>query len=173
MTIEEAKKVYKKYNCSLFAMAREDKKSYDLYKELNIKKNIEMKWKGEVIEELVFLLKETGESRIFNQLYDLTECFHDKEKLKVMIDSIEDIKVDSAECSLCIAETIIGRKMLTIRSGMIFWAYDVGAKKEALELIDKAKTFINTKTSSVELKERARRDMETIDKIIDILKLKK
>ena len=32
MTLEEAKKVYKKNNCSLFVMAREDKDNYNLYK---------------------------------------------------------------------------------------------------------------------------------------------
>lgn len=171
MTIKEAKDIYKRNNCSLFVMAREDLDNYKLYKSLNIEKNLEMKWKGEVIEELVDLLRETGEYIIFNRLYDLAEGFHDRERLKLMIESIENIRIEDAESSLCVAETIIGRKMLSVRSGMIFWAYDIGAKKEAIILIKKAISFVNIGSNSEEVNERACRDMNTINDIVNLLEL--
>lgn len=169
MTIDEAKDVYKKNSCSLFVMAREDLVNYNLYKCLNIEKKLEMRWKGEVIEELIDLLKEKGDYKIFNQLYDLAESFHDSEKLKLMIESIKYIRIKDTKTSLCIAETIMGRKLVSARSGMIFWAYDIGAKKDALELIRKVMFFIDVKTDSEELKERAYRDMKIINEIIDVL----
>lgn len=36
MTIKEAEEIYKKYNCSKFAMARDDLLKYQLYEKLNI-----------------------------------------------------------------------------------------------------------------------------------------
>lgn len=63
MTLEEAEKVYKKNGCSLFVMAREDLDHYTLYQKLKIDKTLEEKWKTEVIEELVNVLKKTGDSR--------------------------------------------------------------------------------------------------------------
>lgn len=36
MTIKDAEKIYKKYNCSKFAMARDDLLKYQLYEKLNI-----------------------------------------------------------------------------------------------------------------------------------------
>lgn len=125
MTIDEAKDIYKKNNCSLFVMAREDLKNYNSYKSLNIEKNLETRWKEEAIDELTNLLKENGDYRIFNQLYDLAESFHDGERLKLMI-----------------------------------------------ELIEKAMFFVDVKTDEEELRERAFRDMKTINEIIDVLGLR-
>ena len=172
MTLDEAKIIYKKNNCSLFVMAREDLQNYIAYKNLNIEKKLEMRWKGEMIEELANRLKENGDYRIFNQLYDLTESFHDSQMLKLMIESIKDIKIEDENISLSIAETIMGRKMISVRSGMIFWAYDLGAKKETFKLIEKAMSFIDVKTDSEELRDRAFRDKKNINEIIDVLGLR-
>lgn len=43
MTLDEAKNIYKKNNCSLFVMAREDLQNYNAYKNLNIEKKLEMR----------------------------------------------------------------------------------------------------------------------------------
>lgn len=169
MTIEEAKEIYKKYHCSCFAMAREDLITYNKYQELCIDKELERQWRIEEIENLVSKLKETGDSRIFNRLYDLSESFHDAERLEMMIGSIDIVKINNAKTSLCIAETIIGRKTLSVRSGMIFWAYDIGRKKEAVALTKKALSLTNIITDDIEIKRRADRDREKLKKIVGIL----
>ena len=40
MTIKDAEKIYKKYNCSKFAMARDDLLKYQLYEKLNYVSNV-------------------------------------------------------------------------------------------------------------------------------------
>ena len=172
MTIEEAKKIYKKNNCSLFVMAREDADNYTLYKKLNIDSTIEKKWRKELIEDLVNLLEEKGDSRIYNQLYDLSIAFHDKERLELMMKLIDKVSVKDVKTSLCIAETIMGRKRLSARSGMIFWAYDIGLRNEAVTLIRKALSLMNVQTDNEEDEVRVSRDQKKIREIIDVLELK-
>ncbi len=171
MTLEEAKKIYKKNNCSLFVMAREDADNYVLYEKLNIDGSIEQKWRMEVIEELVNLLEENGDGRIFNRLYDLSTGFHDKERLELMIKLIDKVRIEDVKTSLCIAETIMGRKVLSARSGMIFWAYDIGLTDEAVKLIQKVLSLINIQTDNEEDMTRVSRDRKKIKEIIDVLKL--
>lgn len=171
MTIEEARNIYKKNNCSLFVMAREDFDSYTLYKRLNIDKAVEQKWRKEMIADLADQLKENGDSKIFNQLYDLSVSFFDEERLNLMMQSIDKIEIRDVATSLCIAETIMGRKALSVRSGMIFWAYDIGAKESAITLVKKVLTFTNIRTNDLEVEERARRDREKIKEIVNVLGL--
>lgn len=172
MTLEEAKKLYKKNNCSLFVMAREDADNYILYKKLNIDGTIEKKWRMELIEDLVNLLEENGDSRIYNQLYDLSIVFHDKKRLELMIKLIDKVNVEDVKTSLCIAETIMGRKMLSARSGMIFWAYDIGLRNETVTLIRKALSFMNVQPDNAEDEVRVSKDQKKIREIIDVLELK-
>lgn len=172
MTIEEAKKIYIKNGCSLFTMAREDADNYILYKKLNIDSTIENKWKKETMEALANCLKEKGDYTIYNRLYDLAIAFHDKERLELMIKSIDKVSVNNAKASLCIAETIMGRKNLSARSGMIFWAYDIGLINEARILIQKVLSLVDVQTDNEEDKLRVSRDQKKIKEIIDYLKLK-
>ena len=171
MTLEEAKKVYKKNNCSLFVMAREDKDNYNLYKKLNVDKSFEEKWQIEEIDDLVKRLDECGDARIFNRIYDLCVDFRDTERLCLMIKLIDKIIIKDVTTSLCIAETIMGRKMLSIRSGMIFWAYDLELKDEAKILIRKVLSLVDIQSDEKEEKTRAIRDYKKIRQIIDILEL--
>ena len=171
MTLEEAKKVYKKNNCSLFVMAREDMDNYTLYKKLNIDRVLEQKWELEVIEDFVKQLEESGDSRIFNRLYDLSVGFHDKERLFLMIKLIDKVRVEDVTTSLCIAETIMGRKLLSVRSGMIFWAYDLGLKDETIMLIRKVLSLIDIQFNDKVDEARVTRDQRKIREIIDVLAL--
>lgn len=173
MTIEEAQKVYKKNNCSLFVMAREDLDNYTLYKKLNINEALEQKWKAEVIEDLAESLKKTGDSRVFNQLYDLSISFHDKERLEIMMELIDKLKIEDIKTSLCIAETIMGRKVLSIRSGMIFWAYDIGERQYAIKLIQKVLFLVDIKSDNETDIERICSNQNKIRQIINILGLEK
>lgn len=169
MTLEEAKKTYKNNNCSLFVMAREDKDNYTLYKQLNVGRALEEEWQIEVIEDLIRCLDESGDARIFNQIYDLCVNFHDTERLQLMMKLIDKIRIKDANTALCVAETIMGRKMLSIRSGMIFWAYDLELKDEAKLLIRKVLSLIDIQSDEKEDEIRAVRDYKKIKEIIDIL----
>jgi len=171
MTLEEAKIVYKKNNCSLFVMAREDMENYTLYKKLNIDNALEQKWEIEVIDDLVKRIEESGDSRIFNRLYDLSVGFHDKERLFLMIKLIDKVRVEDATTSLCIAETIMGRKLMSMRSGMIFWAYDLGLKAETIMLIRKVLSLIDIQSDDKVDETRVIRDQKKIREIIDVLAL--
>lgn len=93
MTIQEAKDLYIKYDCSLFAMAREEKNKYEKYKALEIS-NEEEKSKS-------------------------------KENISIMEKTLEYIKYDSLEIKVSISETILGRKDISVRSGLVFAAYDL------------------------------------------------
>lgn len=168
MTVKEAESIYKKNNCSLYAMSRDEKKYFE-YKELNIDIALERKWKTEVIKDLVDLLVKTGDSKIFNRLYDLSVSIHDRERLELMIMSIELVKLEDVRTSLCIAETIMGRKNFSCRDGMIFWAYDIGEKEKAIDLIKKVLFLIRNNS---EEKERAIDDMKRIQGTIEILNIK-
>lgn len=171
MTIEEARNVYQKNNCSLFVMAREDFDNYILYRELNIDKKSEQQWREEIINNLILKLKETGNDCIFEQLYDLMEGFHGKKNLEFLMEALDYVKIYDDKLSLCIAECIMGRKILSVRSGMIFWAYDIGEKGIAIILIKKVMSLINIKTDDREIKERINIDWKTIREIVDILDL--
>ena len=88
-----------------------------------------------------------------------------------MIKLIDKIIIKDVTTSLCIAETIMGRKMLSIRSGMIFWAYDLELKDEAKILIRKVLSLVDIQSDEKEEKTRAIRDYKKIRQIIDILEL--
>lgn len=169
MTLEEAKEIYKKNNCSLFVMAREDMENYILYKNLNVDRVHELEWKIEKIEELVKALKESGDILIFNRLYELAMDIHDQKRFLLMMKLIDDVRVEDVTTSLCLAETIMGRKILSVKSGMIFWAYDLNLKNEVRILIRKVQFLIGIQTSDEEEEVRISRDQRKIREIIAIL----
>lgn len=193
MTIEEAKEFYRKYNCSHYFMAREELPKYKLYQELNIDKSLEREWRLEMIDELADCLKGNRDINecsplyadaakrikinpdimIYNRIYDLAVSFHDKDRLELMIELIDYVKIKSVRNSLSIAGTIIGRKILSARSGMIFWAYDIGEKDDAVALIKKALMLTDVETDDEREAETARNARKTIREIIDMLGLSK
>lgn len=171
MTIDEAKKLYFKYDCSLFVMARENKDAYENYKALKLPSVIEEEWSQDLFTILWEQLKETRESIFFNRMYHLTEKIHNKENLVIMKEALNYIKYDDLENKVCISETVIGRKEITIRSGMIFWAYDLGEKELAAELLRFVMNLLNNKTNDEEISSRIGRDMKKCVMIDSVLKL--
>ena len=137
ITLEEAKEMYLKYDCSRFVMAREDQPFYEEYKNLNIPKEMQEKWRQELFDQLKDQLKIKGSYRLFNRLYNLAENGHrdNKERLLALKEALAFIKYDNLQDNAIISETIIGRKALSKRSGMIFWAYDLGEYEIAKELV--------------------------------------
>lgn len=135
MTFEEAKKFFFKYDGSLFAMAREEMVAYENYKLLNISEETLEKWRQELFFNLWEQLKKSGESDLFHRMYNLSENRHDKENLMILKDALHSVNYVNAKVSVSISETVLGRKDLLERSGMIFWAYDLGEEETARELL--------------------------------------
>lgn len=171
MTIDEAEKFYKDYNCSLFSMAREDMINYTLYRNLDIDKALEMQWRTEVMDDLTVKLKRDGEIYVFNRLYDLTGGAHNYHNLMRLLDALRYTNIRNITESLCLAETIIGRKELSQRSGMIFWAYDIGEKKETTNLSKLVLSLIDLKIDDMEIFERINRDLKKVRTINSMLNI--
>lgn len=137
MTLEDAKKKYLKYDCSLFALAREEPNAYKEYKKLNISITLEEKWRQELFEILFNNLKAGGAYSLFIRLYDLSENGDrkNKKRLYALKEALNYIIFEDLKINICIAETIIGRKSFSERTGLIFWAFDLREKKFAEELL--------------------------------------
>lgn len=169
MTLAEAKKMFKEYGCSLFSFAREDLDRYNLYKELNIDENTQNLWKEETINELLNSLRKSGEVGVFNRLYDIAVTFHDHQRLKLLVKAIDYVKAKEERDLVTLAETIMGRSHLSVRSGMIFWAHDLGLKSETKSLVSKVKRLIGFQPKEKATKERiarAKKKITTIERIV-------
>ena len=161
MTIEEAKKLYLKYDCSLFAMAREDRSAYENYKALNISRKIENDWRQDLFNILFSEIKKIGDAALFTRMYYLLENMHNREKLYIMKDSLKYIKYNDLKTKAYVSETVIGRKEIAERSGMIFWAYDIGEKEIAKELLLFVTNLLNSEVGDENITIRIKRDIDT------------
>lgn len=168
MIIEEAKQLYVKYNCSLQAMFREAHDKYISYKELKIDGEMEQKWKKECIHQKITILERTGDVKCFNQLYELTVSINDKEHLDFLVSKLKSIRFCSPKEVLCIVETILGRKKIAARDGMIFWALKLGEYGIAFDLIKIAEKLLACEEISKcqERKERLFNKLQEIKKVL-------
>lgn len=160
MTLSDAKKVFFKYDCSLFAMAREEKEAYENYKLLDISKAIEEEWRMELFLILWEQLKENGSSDLFNRMYNLSEGKHNRENLFTLQEALHKVNYANPKVNACISETVLGRKDLSERSGMIFWAYDLGEIEIAEELLQFVSRLLEVQVSDEKLKSRIERDIK-------------
>lgn len=157
MTYDEIKKMFFKYDCSLFAIAREQKEVYENYKKLNISKATLEEWKQELFLALWKQLKQNGSSDLFNRMCGLSENRHNRENLLILKEALNDVNYKSPKINTSISETVLGRKELPERSGLIFWAYDLGEKKIADELLKFVIDLLKVQTSDKKIKERLER----------------
>ena len=154
MTVKEVKKVFFRYAGSLFAMAREHKEAYDCYKLLNISEETAEAWRQELFFDLWEQLKESGSGELFNRMYNLSENRHNRENLLILKDALYKINYTNPKVNAYICETILGRKDLSERSGMIFWAYDLGEFEMAKELLQFSLELATVQTSDKNVKSR-------------------
>lgn len=132
MTIPEAKKIYQKYNCSTFRICTQDFSLYMEYHRMEIARWQEREWKNEKIQEMYGELIQNGKVETFLELYEMAAEFHDTEKLSVLYRSLEKIAVSQKpHRKVDLAETILGKRDKSVRSGMIYWAYDLRCRKLA------------------------------------------
>lgn len=157
MTVEEAKKIYMTYECSLFSMAREEKILYDEFNAINLSESTLEQWKQELFISLLEALKENGSSRLFNRLYHLAENMKSNDNFFALKEALDYIKYDNFETKICIAETILGRKDLSVRSGMIFQAYDLGEYEIVRELLNLVGSLLDFQTDDKYLESRCDR----------------
>lgn len=171
MTIEEAKCLYIKYDCSLFAMAREEKSKYEKYKSLEISNEVEEKWKQEQFLFLYKQIKITGDSTLFNKMYNLSGKSKNKENIVIMEKALKYIKYDTLDIKVSVAETILGRKDISVRSGLVFEAYDLKEYDLARKFLVFANKILTDETSSNDITSRVKRAIQTCNLIDKELKL--
>lgn len=160
MTFKEVKKVFFKYDGSLFAMAREEQEVYENFKMLNISVETVEKWRQEIVLNLWEQLKISGSSDLFNRMYEILDNKHNRENLLILKEALYKVNYKDSEVNACISESVIGRKVLSARSGMIFWAYDLGEHEIAKELLHFAIKLAMVQTSDEHMKSRLERIKE-------------
>ena len=160
MTCEEVKKVFFKYDGSLLAMAMEEKEVYENYKLLNISEKTVEKWRQELFINLWEQLKENGASDLFNRMYNLSENRHNRENLLILKEALHKVNYTNLKVNVCISETVLGRKDLSERSGMIFGAYDLGEQEMAKELLKFVWKLVKVQTSDEKIKLRLERNIK-------------
>lgn len=126
MTKQEAKELYLNSDCSYFTMCT---KYYA--------KSQEREWKNEKIQMLCTEMKTNGDDQLFRRLYEIAVDFRDYEKLRQLLDALRELKQPlTPKQRINISEIILGRKVLKARSGLIYWAYDIGQRGIAILLMD-------------------------------------
>ena len=139
MTLEEAKELFFSSNCSKFNMGQEYPLEYQMYSNLNIRKEVENEWRYEQLEKYWedIKLKEDKKWIIFNRMYDLVESLKNEKSIEIMKYTTKYLltKLEQKE-RVIVAETIVGRKDRICRSGLIYITFDMGETA-------KAKTFAN------------------------------
>ena len=137
MTTKEAREIYLDSDCSYFTMCTNHYAGYIQYRQLELPKEQEKIWRDEKIQMLCMEMRKTGDYRIFVRLCEITSKFHDYENLCVVLDALRRIKYPLASVErICVAKSLLGRKELKVRSGSIFWAFDIGQKAIAIILMD-------------------------------------
>ena len=149
MTYEEAKRIFFKYDCSLFGWSREEPDTYEIFRSLNIPKETLDNWKAEMFLNIYEQLKEAGSGRLFLRLCDIyaNKHTHDKESLLILKDALNKVNYTEPEVNAYVCESLIGRRDISARDGLIFIAYDSGEKQIAEELMQSVLQLINVSTS--------------------------
>ncbi len=128
-------------------MAREEKEAYESYKLLNISADTLEKWRQELFLNLWEQLKVNGASDLFNRMYNLSENKHNRENLLILKEALHKVNYANPKVNACISETVLGRKEVSERSGMIFGAYDLGEQEIAKELLQFVWGLVTVQTS--------------------------
>ncbi|GMQ59689.1 hypothetical protein AN1V17_40890 [Vallitalea sediminicola] len=177
-TLEEAKEYFMAMDCSRFHMARENKLKYEKYVDLNISEQTEMRWRREKFNDFYDSAMSSSENnslwKLVNRMYDLVSSTRDVEDL-IKIHSLIELSINklSPKDRIIIAETIIGRKGISERSGLIFLAYDLkniilakGYAKTASKLVD-----IANSVNDEDLTYRLKKCKQVNHEVIKILNL--
>lgn len=173
MTTREAREIYLNADCSYFLMCTNNYSDYVEYRRLELPKAQEVVWKNEKIKMLYNDIRRTGDYRIFNRLYEIAVEFRDYEKLMLMLEALKQIKEPlTPRQRIDVAETILGRKLPKVRSGIIYWAYDNGQKGIAVLLMNQVLEFLKIpNVTEIELERKIQKGKRLCRKINVELKL--
>ena len=98
-------------------------------------------------------------------MYDISENKRSKDDLLILKESLYKVKYANAKVNACISETVLGRKNISERSGMIFWAYDIGEKEIANELLDFVYELVKVKTTDEKIELRLKNSIKKYNAI--------
>lgn len=173
MTTREAREIYLNSDCSYFLMCTNNYSGYIEYKRLGLQKTQEDVWKNEKLHMLSVEMQRTGDYRLLQRLYEIAVEFRDYEKLRLMLDALDRIKKPMTPLQrVDVSETILGRKFMRVRSGLVYWAYDNGQRGIAILLMDQVLQYLNIpNVTEVELERRIQKGKRLSKKIIEDLKL--
>lgn len=173
MNTDEAREIYLKSDCSYFQMCNHNYSKYLEYRRLGTTKEEEEKWKNEKIHLLYQELRMKQDSRLFGKLYDITVEFRDCEKLQLMYEALNFLKYPmEPHHSVCVAEIILGKKAWRVRSGLIYWAYDIGQMEMAVLFVYETMYYLNiSHVTNVELNKRIKKMRRLCKRIVNELAL--
>ena len=173
MTTKEAKEIYLDSDCSYFIMCTNHYNRYIQYRQLELPKEQEELWRKEKLQTLTAEIRRTGDYRIFLRLYDIASESRNYENLRILLNALKYVKQPlPPDESVTVAETILGRKSPKVRSGLIYWAYDMNQKAIAIILMDQALELIyHPNITSIETEKRIQKERRLCKKIITELKL--
>lgn len=168
MDIDTIKELFKQYDYLPFAFDREEAAS----KEFNQQQDKEVlleKWQDELFHELFLRLKDEKDYRLLNRMEKIAEERANKSYLDVMVKAVDCVRYDSPLIKMIVAETILGRGSMTARTGLVFLAYDLGEKREAKYLLDRAKALLIFDTESDNEKTRREDIMDKVKEVQEYL----
>lgn len=173
MTTSEAREIYLEADCSYFQMCNSDYSRYKEYRRFGTPKEQEEIWRNEKIEMLYKELQVNGDYQIFNKMYDIAEAFRDYQKLQLMYDALFFLKNPmNPQQRVSVAETILGRRACRVRSGLVYWAYDIDQKGVAILFLKGASHYLDISyVGNVELHKRITRARRLCKKINGELEL--
>lgn len=180
MTKQKIEEFYKKNNCSTVNMANDNLPMYSEFLKLKIDPQLLKLWQKEHLDQLLKNIKETGEILFFYSLTDLVENHLSVEYIDAFISSLDYIDLNIKEeflgnhkltynpelRSCCITEQIMGSKDISLRSGLLFYSYDIGAFNQYEFLKEKAIKLLAFNSKDEEIILRKNRDMQKLKEII-------
>lgn len=144
MTTQEAREIYLNSDCSYFIMCTRHYSSYIQYRRLELTKEQENIWRNEKMQMLCAEIRKNGDYHIFERLYEIAFEFRDYERMRLLLDALKCIKLPlEPDKSIRLASIILGRKSPKVRSGMIYWAFDIKQRAIAIILMDLALELLN------------------------------
>lgn len=175
MTMQEAKELFLKSDCSYFKMCTNFYSDYIEYRQLELPKETEFVWRNEKLQMLDLEMRRFGDYRTFIRLCDVAIEFRNYDKLRMVMDSLRRLRwplAGSSKPRVLVSETILGTKHPRVRSGVVYWAYDNGQKGIAILLMDQVLEFLYMPdVTDQELEKRIRRGQRLCKKIISDLGL--
>ena len=163
MTLEEAKTLYQKYNCSEFAMGREDWNNYNQFKALKIDGDILNQWKLERLHAYLEDLEILGDLDTFACIQDIFENTKSIESLKLVKKAIDLVDYSDDLSKVFVADSILGRKSVSARDGFIFAAHDLNEMQDAEFFVIKAGELFDSVVDKEQYKERIQKGLKRLE----------